>query len=271
MRNAVLRETTARFGFGWRLGVLMLAAFFMGGLLASPASAFTIDSDRIVVPVVVHLPGFNGTQWRSDIWVQNTSSQVFSVTLTYYPTGGGTLTATAYLEAYRGVYLHDIVLETFGLDDSKGMLIVSADVAALEVRARIYNTGNASGEFGQAVPGLPLERLSWQGFLSGVTTAEGTRLSLGIANPTDDPSTVSVVVHDAATHEHLASESIELAPHQLVQLDKLADLWDLPARDIVSIDINSSQGPIYTYASVVRNDTGDATFIFGTAPNTGPS
>ena len=113
--------------------------------------------------------------------------------------------------------------------------------------------------------------MSRQGYLSGVTTAAGTRLSIGIANPTDESYSVTVKVYDAILDERLADHTIDLAPHELVQLDRVANLWDLPQRDAVSVKINSGDNEdlFYAYASVVRNDTGDATFVFGTTPNVG--
>jgi len=265
---------TARFRFVSALSrlIVVVGVALLLGTGARPAEAFKISDQEVVVPVVAHLHGNNGTQWRSDVWIQNTSSNELLVTLNYYPQSGGVLTETVSLEAYHGTYLHDIVLDTFGLESSKGMLILSADHPAFEARARVYNTGDPAGEFGQAVPGLPLGRLSREGYLSGVTTAQGTRLSIGIANPTDESFSVTVVVRDSVTREELARRTLDLGPHELVQLDRVADLWNLPARDIVYIGINSGETthPFYAYASVVRNDTGDATFLFGTAPSVGP-
>jgi len=249
-----------------------LAALTVAIAIAAPSTAIQINSDRVVLPVVAHLPGYNGTQWRSDVWIQSPSSNVLNLTLSYYPEAGGVLTATAHLDSYHAAYFHDIVFATFGLDNSKGMLIVVADAPSVEVRARVYNTGNPDGEFGQAVLGLPLGRLSRQGFLSGLTTAAGTRLSVGVANPTDETYSVVVLVRDAVTLENLAGRVLEIEPHQLVQLDRVADLWGLPARDSILVTVDSSENTqlFYAYASVVRNDTGDATFIFGTSPNVGP-
>ena len=62
-----------------------------------------------------------------------------------------------------------------------------------------------------------------------------------------------------------------MGAHRLVQIDRLAERWNMPATDAVLISVNASSGHVYAYASVVRNDTGDATFVFGTAPNTGPN
>ncbi len=251
---------------------LCAAGIALSVILAAPSAAVQISSDQVVVPVVAHLPGNNGTQWRSDVWIQSPSINVLNITLSYYPVSGGMLTATTHLESYHGAYLHDIVFETFGLDNSKGMLIVEADAPSVEVRARVYNTGNPDGEFGQAVPGLPIGRLGRQGYLSGLTTAAGTRLSVGVANPTGESYSVLVNVYDATTREKLTEKRLDLGPYQLVQLDRVADLWGLPARGAVYITVDSAQNTwfFYAYASVVRNDTGDATFIFGTTPNTGP-
>ncbi len=107
---------------------------------------------------------------------------------------------------------------------------------------------------------------------AGVIHPPGARLSLGIANPTDFGFTVIIGVGDCATGQFFVRESMDLAPRQLVQLNRLADLWNLPTRDCICIDVSSSTNDevFYAYASVARNDTGDATFVFGTTPHTGP-
>ncbi len=274
-RRAFAESTT----FSWpgvrlgrSLGLLAVAAV-LGALTPIPAAAFQINSGQVVVPVVVHTQGYESTEWRSDVWITNAGGDAGSLTLTYYPAAGGELTQTMSIGAYGGHFFPDIVLQTFGLDDSKGMLIVSSASTFTEVRARVYNTGDPAGQFGQAVPGLPADRLSRQGFISGVSTATGNRLSIGIANPTDRTFDVNVSVKDTETGDSFASHIVTLSPHELIQLDKVAQLWNLPARDSLAIRMysvgNDNADSIYAYASVVRNATGDATFLFGTSPNYG--
>lgn len=257
---------------GARLRGLVPAAVILGTIAATPSPAVQIESYQVVVPVVVHTDGYAGTKWRSDVWIMNPFSPSVEVTLAYYPSAGGEQSATVEVGPYGGAFLPDIVLETFGLEDSKGMLIVATESTRLEVRARVYNSGHPMGEFGQAVPGLPLDRLARQGLLSGVSTAAGNRLSLGVANPTETRFTVHVTVLDGITGEVLYGRTVEVGAHQLVQLDKLAERWELPQRDALTLDVDSTYPTetFYAYASVVRDDTGDATFIFGTSPNTGP-
>lgn len=231
----------------------------------------TIQGTEIVVPVVVHAAGFEPTQWWSDLWIANPYADPAELTLTYFPSGGGELTAAVSVEGYRGVYLPDIVLETFKLDSSKGMLLVSSSIP-VEVRVRVFNTGNPCGQFGQSVPGLPLERLSTQGYLSGISTKGGTRLAVGLANPSDRVITVSIRVRDMSTGETFSPDAVVLGPHQLIQMDRLGERWGFSGRNNLVVRTSNADGDtFYAYASVVRNDTGDATFIYGTAPNRGPS
>lgn len=249
----------------------VVAVLLLGALSATPARAFNIDDTQVVVPVIVHTQGYNSTVWRTDVWVTSVGVQS-QVTLTYYPAAGGELTQSMTIAGFGGHFFPDIVLQTFGLDDSKGMLIVSSAPGHMEVRARVYNTGNPAGQFGQAVPGVPEYRLARQGFVSGVSTAAGRRLSVGIANPTDQTLDLQITVRDVNTQETLSDQTVTLSPHQLLQLDKVAELWNLPERNDLTVDVEGPDGSqFYAYASVVRDDTGDATFLFGTSPNAGPA
>lgn len=254
----------------------VLVAIVLPLFLSSPASAFQINSDwthpEVVVPVIAHNPGSHGTEWQTDLWITNPSGDEASVTLTFYPQGKDAVVREVSVGIYGARFFGDIVLETFGLDDDKGLLLVSAPETSLEVRGRIFNTGGGEGEFGQAFFGIPTRRLSRQGFLSGVSTAEGNRVSVGIANPTERSFDVTMIVRDADGN-NVYREVVSLSPHELVQFNNVAQLWGLPAADVLTIYVQHPldlEDSIYSYASVVRNDNGDATFIFGTAPNSGP-
>ncbi len=276
MRRQLSSSSKVSPGSRRRLGRILrvlAVALVLSAATAAPASAVQIDSDEVVVPVIVHIKGYNDTEWWTDVWVTNPFGDTSDLKLTYYPSDGGKLTKTMSLESYASLYFPDIVFQTFGLDSSKGMLIVSTPSASVEVRARVYNTGNPVGEFGQAFPGLPLDRLTNESFISGVSTAAGTRLSVGVANTTDFLLHVHIKVKDD-TGAQLSGVTVTVGPHELVQLDRVADLWNLPPRDSVTIELGTvatdPSAVFFGYASVVRDDTGDATFLFGTTPAPGP-
>jgi len=248
---------------------VVIAAILVIGFSA-PVSAFRIGGYEVVVPVIAHNPGLHGTEWRTDLWIDNPYGDTSTVTLTFYPQSGGSVVEETSIEAYRGFFYSDIVMNTFGMDNAKGLLLVSAPGTSVEVRARIYNTGGDEGEFGQAMFGIPTVDLRRQSYVSGVSTLAGNRVSVGIANPTGNTFEVTLRVRDASDNTDLYWETIALAPHQLVQFSDVAARWGLIASPTITIQVNSgaNESPIFAYASVVRNDTGDATFLFGTGPNT---
>ena len=247
-----------------------VAALLMFSLAPAPASALRIAGPEVVVPVVAHNPGLLGTEWRTDLWIDNPYGDTSAVTLTFYPEGGGSVVAETSIDGYRGLFFDDIVLNTFNMDNAKGMLIVSAPDSRVEVRARIFNAGGDGGEFGQAMFGIATDDLRRQSYVNGISTTAGNRVSFGIANPTGNTFDINLVVNDAADNSYLYSETITVEPHRVVQYSDVAARWSLPQSSSIRIEINSGANDnfIFAYASVVRNDTGDATFLFGTGPNT---
>ena len=251
----------------WLIPAIVAGLIVVG--TAAPTSALRISGDEIVVPVIAHNPGLLGTEWRTDVWIDNPYGDTSAVTLTFYPKNQDPVVVDTSIEGYRGIFLGDIVLETFGMDDTKGMLVVTAPDTLLEVRARIYNTGGGKGEYGQALFGLPLPELRRQGYVSGISTVAGNRVSVGITNPTDASFEARLTVKDTTDGTTLYAQDLSLAPHELIQFSDVATLWGLPESSTIKVIISTTlnEQRIFAYVSVVRNDTGDASFLFGTAPN----
>ena len=76
------------------------------------------------------------------------------------------------------------LLATFGYETSRGVIrVVSSGGERVTARARIYNVGHAAGEFGQDVPGLPLQQLSQRSVVAALSSADGNRTNVGVSNP----------------------------------------------------------------------------------------
>ena len=249
------------------LPVAILLLLVIG--LAAPSSALKIGGPEVVVPVIAHNPGLLGTEWRTEVWIDNPYGDVSDVILTFYPTNGSPVVVETTIGEYMELFYDDIVLNTFGMDNTKGMLIVSAPGTRVEVRARIFNTGGGEGQFGQAMFGLDTGDLRRQSYVSGISTIEGNRVSFGIANPTENSFDVNLDVVDAGDGVNLHSETVTLEPYQVVQFSDVAARLGLPESSTIRIQVNAAfnENFFYAYASVVRNDTGDASFLFGTSPN----
>ena len=250
-------------------GLLPIAFVVALASFAASASAVDLGGTTVVIPVAMHGPGKLGTVWVTDVWIGNHSSVAKTVNLEFYPTGGGSLSASVQVGTYAAVEIKDIVLGTFGLSNAKGLLILSVEGgSAFVAQARIYNTGNPAGEFGQFVPGIGLQMLRRQAWVYGVSGVSGNRTNVGVANPTDTTFDVSVSLSDADGGSQ-TGRTISLSPKQLVQIDDIFSYLGVSPGSNMQVEISSptSEDRIYGYASVVRDDTGDAIFLPGQAPN----
>jgi hypothetical protein len=233
---------------------------------AHEAHALNVSGERIVFPVIGRFPGAGGTQWQTDVFIANPGSPTYELTLRFYPSGEAVQVRTITMTPFSVTTLTDICLNTFGRANTGGMLELDAGVFTPEARARIYNVGNPAGQFGQGVPGIGLGRLSRQAFLYGLSTTSANRLNIGVANPNDVPVLVSILVNDH-TGANVHSRSVTVQPHQFVQYNDIAAIFGIPPQEGLIINMNTSGDLIYGYASEVRNDTGDAVFVFGLSPN----
>src|SRR3954464_11656593 len=234
-------------------------------LAATSASAINTSGNTVILPIIGRFPGVPPTQWRTDVFIANHFSPVANITATFYVTGGSPIVRTITVNPFSAVTLPDITLNTFGLSGAAGQLELKA-ATSIEARARIYNAGGTTGEFGQNVPGLGLNTLRLQGFLHGLSGINGNRLNIGIANPNETSITVEMRVADK-NNNTLHARSVTLQPHATQQFNDIFVTFGITPQDGVQIEFSTGFDVFYAYASEVRNDTGDAVFMFGTSPN----
>lgn len=244
--------------------------FCIAAVLVSVSSTYGIDIEgtSVVIPVVMHGPGALGTQWRTDVWISNMTTARKDVTLTLYPTSGDIVSTEVSVPRAGTIELADLVLTTFGLANAKGLLMLTVDSPiGIQATARIYNAGNPMGEFGQFMPGIAVARLERQAFVAGLSGVDGNRANFGIANPLEDPVDVAVYANNGEGIV-LAIRDFTVDGMSVLQINDLFSELGIPPQGVVQLDMHAFTAvPIYGYASVVRNDTGDAIFIFGTSPN----
>lgn len=236
-------------------------------LSAVPLSALNVGGDIVVIPVIGRFPGDQGTQWQTDVFISNPYSPIQTVTLKFHRVDGVLQEETVTLQPFSNVSLPDIVLNTFGLENGRGVLeVVNAPGFTIHARATVYNTGNPAGVFGQSLPGLATRVLSRQAYLFGLSGLGNNRVNIGVANPNDAPVEATVYIGNAS-NALLHSRAVTIPPHSYVQYDNIFTLFGIVPQANVQVNISTAAPLIYGYASEVRNDTGDAVFMFGTSPN----
>ncbi|HEX2060916.1 MAG TPA: hypothetical protein VHK90_09250 [Thermoanaerobaculia bacterium] len=244
-----------------RISALVLALF-----AACQALGFDFSGKEIFIPVVSRVPGANNTQWRTDLTLTNRSEDFpTQVSMIYDPTGPGeAIQRKVDLDPLMTVTLLDVVLSEFGAHESYGTLwLGSSDARApIAAHARLYNAGNAAGQFGQMVQGLPLEQLPRTVWLHGLIGFLGNRANVGIANPNNTPAHYSITWYDKHGESHGSSGMHTVQPWEVVLINDIFGYLGLATDEGLTIRLRSDL-PIYAYGSIVRNDTGDAYTILG--------
>jgi hypothetical protein len=235
---------------------------------AVTASAADFAGREIFIPIVSRVPGANATHWRTDLVISNRSDVETSVKLVYEPTGPAVpMQGTYFVPPHGTVTIPDALLEIFELSQTYGTLWLDPtnDNATIVAYARIYNVGTAEGEFGQGIQGLPIDQLGKTAWLHGLIGVRNNRSNIGVANPHNTTAHYSMTWYDKAGHNLGTRTGLTIAPWEVNLLNDIFGNLGIANDDGVSIKITSDIS-IYAYASIVRDDTGDAYTIMGNGP-----
>jgi hypothetical protein len=219
---------------------------------------------EVFIPAAYRGPGVGGSAWKTEITVANISpAPAFPITatITYHPNGGSPTSIPMLLTPMEVLTVDDALWSWFSVEQGGGIVRITwaDDAARITARARVYNT-TSSGQYGQGVPGVRLNELGSDMFLTGLSGVNGNRTNVGISNPTSQGGIFWVALYDTSGLERGAFATA-IGPHSYRQIDDIFSAFQAGPLHASMIRIMSSEIAFYAYASVVRNDTGDATFI----------
>lgn len=220
---------------------------------------------EILIPAVYRGPGALGSDWRTEIVLANLSTgpqSPFRSTITFHPTGGGTPVPIELVTSPMEIYaIHDAVFEWFSVTQGGGIVRVTWDEpnGRITARARIYNV-STGGEFGQEVPGLPLDALQLDNYLPGVSGTDGNRTNIGVSNPHDTAVQFWVELFDTSGLSRGAFSTV-VEPRSYRPFNDIFSHFQAGPLNVAMVRVLAINKPLYPYASIVRSDTGDATFV----------
>lgn len=235
-------------------------------LIALPATAADLAGRDVLVPIVARTPGALGTNWFTDLVITNltTTSPLRTRVFIAFYANDAQLLVVRDLDIRESLLLPDVVKNTFGLDQSAGYVRVTAlgSSSRISVRARVFNRGAAGGEYGQAITGVPVDAISNEQFIPGLSGVDGNRSNVGITNPwsIDIPVTVELI---EANGESRGSVNLAMTPRSVRQINNVFDWFGVAPSDGAMVRLKSPVS-FFGYGTVVRNDSGDSTFIQGT-------
>jgi hypothetical protein len=249
---------------GFRL--VLAAILTISALAPSAAHAYDLTATDIFIPVVARTAGANGSQWRTDLTVTNVSRapQAVTVFIKFIPTGTNQEHwSSEVLDPRQTLVLDDFIRNRFGLQNAVGTVRITSPSkgARLTANARIYNRGSVYGEFGQGVPALPVDGLTGEHYLTGLTALGGNRTNIGISNPWELEVQIWISLYDEYG-DLRGAFATALGPRDLLQLNDVFAHFSTGPLEGATVHITSDSA-VATYASIVRNDSGDARFITG--------
>ena len=239
---------------------MRIAATLLTIILASSASA-----GEIFIPATYRGAGANDSVWRTEISVSNITNSIHTApivtTIALHREGAEPIAITTPLSHMEVLSIPDALWSWFGIESGGGLVRVTwnDDQARITARARIYNV-SAAGEYGQGVPGVRLDTLVSDQYLIGLSGVNGNRTNIGVSNPHNQWALFWITLYDTSGLARGAFAT-SVAPRSFRQFNDIFSHFQAGPLDAAMIRVTGTDSTLYAYASVVRNDTGDATFI----------
>lgn len=234
---------------------------------------FAAHAENKYIPVAASAPGGFGTYWKTDVRIFNPSyDNDIDVTVHFLPQGmdGTNISGQMFRVAKRSTVALDDVVATFAPAGTaaSGALRLDSDTDksySFIASSRTYTqSGDVTrpGSYGQFVPAFALSSAHEEAVLLHVASRPDARTNIGVMNPGLVTATVTLRLLSATGNVVLTSAPQQIAPKSMRQWS-LTDLFGgLYAAD-AAVTVSSSV-PVFTYASVVDNASGDAIYVAGT-------
>jgi hypothetical protein len=243
---------------------MIMRKLLLSLLLFTASTAF---AGEVLIPAVFRGPGANDSAWRTEIVVSNLTiepqAEPVAVTIKYYGENGFTKQLSMPLSRMEVIAIPDAVREWFDVETGGGIVLVTwpGDTSRIAARARIYNVSE-HGQYGQNVPGIETQRLVSDQYMPGVTGVDGNRTNIGISNPTSQATLAWIELIDTAGNSR-GSIAVGIEPHSYRQFNDIFSYFNAGPLNAAMVRVTAQNSVIYAYASIVRNDTGDAIFVPG--------
>ena len=245
--------------------VLFIVGFAMLAAVAVAGAQTLEPMTAGVVPVVAHLPGAEGSTWRTSLYVtqvEGSSPAVVHLVL-LNPAGDDWSTDVTLGGAGTSTEVPDVVAAFGGVPDGKYILLWDASQKVV-MSSRTF-TVESAGSYGQGIGPVALGA----GFGTGGSVTfpapvdSGThRVNVGVANAGASAQTFTIVALDG-TGAEIGSWQRTAGPGEIVQFR--ANETGSGAGSVVVTCTEGCDGTAYGYLSVVVSDSNDAYFQYAAA------
>jgi len=237
------------------------------GSLTVAGKTFTVsqsaeDSFRYLVPGMIHAPGANGTNWRSDLAILNIGTTVAEIDIVFRD-GAQSIRRSLVLDPGHTMGWNDAIASFFNVSGSASGAVDIESTAPVIVTARNYNQSGAK-TFGQYLSGIPSTEALFPGrtgVLPQLRSTPGFRTNIGFVCFGSSPCPVTVQLKDATGNPVGSVLTVTIPAGGWKQLNRVFQLAGAGSVDLAFAEIQTENGSIWAYGSVVDNTSGDGTTI----------
>ncbi len=229
------------------------------------------ETDPLWIPAVAHVPGRNGTVWRTDLEIcakNGPGAVTFRIEL--FKSDQANIeppSETFDLSVLHCARYSDVVHSVFG-ESTTGALRLVPEIGHIEASSRTYTRRADGGTYGQFVGAVRDRGVG--AFFRGYQILQihqsadldsGFRTNIGLLSTSDDTIEITMELR-SATDEILQTTEIELQPFEHRQLNQpFIGIGDQGIENAMVVFTSSYSDTGYiAYVSVVDNITGDAVF-----------
>ena len=267
--------------------LLFSLSFLVLGAASARAGHY---ADTYVIPAVGHVEGANGVTWMSDLAIRNIGNMPLTVQLTVIESGFDTAENVYPLASDSDgdgmitvnpgstVQLRDIMRNHRGMTNMLGALVVGGN-QPFAVTSRAYSTGMP---LGQTVPAtrdfldnsIGTADNTATAYIPGIISSTNARTNVGFvagSAGSTAPMTIEVSVRNG-TGAVVGTRSVTIPGGRFAHMQFPVSSFVQGPVDIGSADfrIIQGEGVVVPYASVIDNTTGEASYLMGVFPPTGP-
>jgi hypothetical protein len=234
-----------------------------------------------LVAAITHTRGVMGSVWKSTLTIVNEKDDPQSAELVFQPEPdrngvvGESIERSVTISPNEQMHWDDVLVELFGVsNDAKmqGSLHVYSP-EGLMITSRPYNVRGDGGTHGLVLPAFKqgdMISLGQSGSMGGLKHTQVTRTNLGLAEFSGNDVTVEIVLADTEgnfTWLHDPDDTITLtipggSHKQITKVFEKIDAGEVEWHSVQAFVRVTMGGSVYAYATVIDNQSGDATSVF---------
>lgn len=241
-------------------------AEFTGGAVRGQLAGGEGEGSRTTyLPVIGKVKGQAGTNFVTDLSIINNGGAVASVDLAFFPqnpagNAAASVTKTVTVAPGEQKLLADVTLGTLLLEGGLGGLKITSDQNVL-VSARVINDLRSEGKGTSGFAFDAEEQAGTNGTMSFLANDADYRTNVGYFNPNAVQVTATFIARRTTDGAVLGSNTVTIPAYAMFQQSAFGLISSVPeaSRTQGSFYITwTSDAPLFAYASVTDNKTGDA-------------